>query len=781
MKRIFEHIKFQAAVMTILAVVSCEEVKPDNEGVTDKPSPASTTVTATIEPAKTKVTFSSNSFPSLEWRAGDRISVLGEKTGNQIFIAQSSGLEATFKGTLDLNDKVLYGIYPYNENYSTESTDIIIPAVQQATAGSFDPKAFVATAESADMKFTFKPSCSFFKFRFEDAANVKSVKIIDNNDGRSITVSEAKGNQQFTSKTDYFAVAYPDEYIDGVTFMITYDNGKLYTRNFSEQIFEGDSRNMIHDFGKIDTEGEWLTIMEQVLDFSYAGYRHGEEAPEDVSKLGYTLYDVTAYGAVPNDGKSDRTAILKALDAALGSNRRTDSNGWIIYPAKAEANAIIYFPEGEFIMYSEEDDKTTDGKSPSIVIPAGNFVIKGAGRDKTAIIMTAPMEPKSESQMYSSPEMIQIKHNSGMSNLTELTGSKAAKGTFSVEVKNTAGIGPGDWICLYLLDNNETLVNQEIAPYTQADGNFSLNGKPTTWDIITKGVEIYDYHQVKAVEGNKVTFHEPLMHEVDPQYKWVVKAYPHYENVGVEDVTFKGNAPKDFTHHGSWLHDGGYKPISMMRVTDSWIRRVGFEDTSEGFTVTGSANVSAYDIVMRGENGHSSVRSQASSRVLIAATVDNTADGGNFHGVGVSKHAMGTVLWRNKWGESSCFESHANQPRATLIDCCTGGWHKGHMGGNANEAPHHLADLTIWNFYATECSAVNFSWWETGSWRFLPPVIVGFRSADGVTFNSEEVICDLYHGTVPAAESLYEYQLERRLGYLPQWINELKSYTNNLF
>lgn len=73
-----------------------------------------------------------------------------------------------------------------------------------------------------------------------------------------------------------------------------------------------------------------------LLDFSYAGYGHGETAPPDVWTLGYTVYDVTDYGAIPDDGKSDREALLKILDKiGINGNRK--------------ANALIYFPEGEFL------------------------------------------------------------------------------------------------------------------------------------------------------------------------------------------------------------------------------------------------------------------------------------------------------------------------------------------------------------------------------------------------------------------------------------------------
>lgn len=509
-------------------------------------------------------------------------------------------------------------------------------------------------------------------------------------------------------------------------------------------------------------------LLAKVQDFSYAGYMHGETAPSDVYSLGYEVYDVTEYGAVPDDGKSDRDAFLKTLDAALGVSRTIDSNGWISYGHKEKADVIIYFPEGEFILHDGSDDE--DGVSRSILVCSGNFVIKGAGRNVTKIVMDAPMQPKTVSVLYSSPEMIQIKHNSGLSSFSTASfpAEKAGKGTFSLEVTSTLGIAEGDWVCLYVKNSAPDFVAQEVAPYT-AD---------SSWDIVRNGVEIIDYHQIKSVSGNVITFCEPLMHEVDPQWGWELKKFPHYENVGIEDLTFKGNAVADFEHHKDWNHDGGYKPVSLNRLVNSWIRRVGFESTSEACTILNSSNVSAYDITMTGNRGHAAVRSQASSRVLIAATADNTSDGaGNFHGVGVSRHSIGTVLWRNTWGNDSCFESHAMQPRATLIDCCSGGWFKSHQGGDSNQAPHHLADLTIWNFKATEAESDGaFQWWLHTEkwWKFLPPVIVGFRSGGKITFDLDQVALEEFHESVPDPESLYEAQLKNRLGYVPAWIEDLK-------
>ena len=68
-----------------------------------------------------------------------------------------------------------------------------------------------------------------------------------------------------------------------------------------------------------------------LLDFSYAGYKHGEIAPPEIETLiaqGYKVYDVTdpKYGAIPNDGKSDRAAFMKVLEEIASETKQEDLN-----------------------------------------------------------------------------------------------------------------------------------------------------------------------------------------------------------------------------------------------------------------------------------------------------------------------------------------------------------------------------------------------------------------------------------------------------------------------
>ncbi|MDE5637103.1 MAG: DUF4955 domain-containing protein, partial [Alistipes sp.] len=148
---------------------------------------------------------------------------------------------------------------------------------------------------------------------------------------------------------------------------------------------------------------------------------------------------------------------------------------------------------------------------------------------------------------------------------------------------------------------------------------------------------------------------------------------------------------------------------------------------------------------------------------------------GQYHAVGVSKPSMGAVLWRNSWGRDSNFESHATQPRATLFDCCRGAFLTSRQGGDQNQMPNHLDDLTIWNFNETVPEPGNYiSWWNFSSryWKFMPPTIVGY--AGQVQFDPESVKLDEGHGQNVYPESLYEAQLQQRLGSVPAWLLELK-------
>ena len=526
-----------------------------------------------------------------------------------------------------------------------------------------------------------------------------------------------------------------------------------------------------------------------LLDFSYAGYHHGTELPVDerdvnvlAKKLGYKVYNVCDYGAVPNDGKSDR----KALEDIINKIGR----------GKPNAKAIIYFPEGEYILHSKDDNTTNaeTGKESSntLNLVMGHVIIKGAGRDKTFLTMEDPMLPTDPKVMYSSPKMISIRHNGGKDNLqlAKVTGS-AKKGDMSIDVDDASQLKVGDWVKLILLNNDKKVIEEELKPY-------KVQNSMTT--LINKGVHVVDRHQIKAIDGKRVIFEEPIMHAVNPAYGWDIKTYAHYEEVGVEDLTFKGKAKKKFHHHAGWQDDGAYKPLDFMRQVNSWVRRVDYVSISECMTFSECANCLFLDSEISGNRGHSSVRMQYSARGFIGKVWDHSngylnddknfteykENLGQYHACGISKQSIGNVIWQCHWGDDSCFESHATQPRASLFDQCCGGFMQFRMGGDKKELPNHMDDLTMWNF---NCLATNpndpvpFNWWiyneSTGWYKTLPPTFVGFHGKN-VNFKEDEMKLNENQGKEVLPGSLYEAQLSRRLGSTPQWLIDAKNITTGI-
>lgn len=532
-----------------------------------------------------------------------------------------------------------------------------------------------------------------------------------------------------------------------------------------------------------------------LLDYSYAGYMHGEGTPPDVNSLsGYTTVNIKEYKETKGI-ESYRLALNKILyDKKLVRTcpGETGNNNY----SNANANLIVYFPEGEYVL----QDGTETDIFPQII--GGNFVIKGAGAGLTRIKMTGLNDKLNK-------PLLNISHTNSPTNVTNspllaTVSANAKKGDFTVKVNSTAGITAGKWVQLRLRSGNSELIASELEGITP--GTWSINTQPqeaTSGNEDTNGVRIFEFHQVKSVGSGTVTFEEPIMHDINIAYNdcggWQIREYRYYENVGVEDLTFEGNCITPYYHHGpngdnsgadDWQYDEGYRPLQFGRLVNSWVRNVNFVSVSEAVTFEESANCSAYNIQITGNRGHSAVRAQGSSRVFIGKVIDESSDTrghGQWHGCGVSKPSIGTVIWNSTWGKDACFESHASQPRATLFDNCSGGLVKYHAGGAETENPNHLADLTIWNLYVTGTTdeknvnfASNFNWWSNSDpwWKIYPPILVGVHGTnitwDKGTDDAKQYTYEESTGTKVTPESLYEAQLRKRLGYVPAWLNALK-------
>lgn len=533
-----------------------------------------------------------------------------------------------------------------------------------------------------------------------------------------------------------------------------------------------------------------------LLDYSYAGYNHGETVPNDGFAWGYKVCNVKQ--RMEEEGITALEAFTRILDENKLIRKTTSS------AINANARIVVYFPAGEYILHDAA------GKNFPYEIFGGNFIIKGDGQAQTRLVMKTP---NGDTESTNAP-LLSIKHtnspnNNGNSPQLATIVENAKKGASNLVVSSTAGLKPGKWVQLRLRSGDKELLAKELGPIVPADSwSIAQAPKPITESGADDfGIKITEFHQIKSVGGNRVVFYEPIMHDIDVKYNdclgWEIREYKYFENVGVEDLTFVGQAVTPYYHHGdgapaniaAWRYDQEYRPLSMSRLVNSWVRNVDFESVSEAVTISESANCSAYNIEIRGNRGHGAVRAAGSTRIFIGKVRDNSLDGsapnangiigrGQWHGCGVSKPSIGNVIWNSTWGDNACFESHATQPRATLLDMCSGGLVRYHGGGADTEVPNHLSDLTIWNLHVAGTVdeqgrnfGTNFIWWEANRtwWKIYPPIVVGAHGAI-VSFSKEEgqLTYEESTGVRVSPASLYEAQLEKRLGYVPAWLKALK-------
>lgn len=311
-----------------------------------------------------------------------------------------------------------------------------------------------------------------------------------------------------------------------------------------------------------------------LLDYSYAGYNHGESAPLDGFAWGYKVINVKE--RMEKDNLSAREALIKILDENK-LVRVSNQNA-----TNATAKIVIYFPADD---YDLQPKGVTD-KFPEIY--GGNFVIKGDGAGKTRLLMNNPI---GTDESTTAP-LLTIKHTNSPANINNskilaTVVENAAKGSFSVKVGSVNELSVGKWVQLRLRSGNDELLKKEVGPiYSQMTTKWSVAQQPGLSETNEngKGVNVMEFHQIKSIDGNVVTFYEPIMHEVDIAYNdydggWVIRDYKYFENVGVEDLSFVGKAITPYYHHGdndpdapdAWLYDSGYMPLQLSRVVNSWV------------------------------------------------------------------------------------------------------------------------------------------------------------------------------------------------------------------
>lgn len=461
-------------------------------------------------------------------------------------------------------------------------------------------------------------------------------------------------------------------------------------------------------------------------DFSYAGYHFSEKNLPDLGEG--RRFDVTKFGAVPDDESYDDEAIQKAIHAA----EATPGGG------------IVFFPPGRYKIAPDEDPAKV------IRIRKSNIVLKGSGSGPGGSEIFQNKKRINSRQFLFKPDQQKTQL------ITTITKDAPAE-SFWVEVASVAGLSEGQ----------DIVIRHRSEAFTRHYfGELPLNPDWSRLFGPSGGMQVFEIHTISEISGNHIRFQNPLHFDLkiveDADFE--VCSFLSLQECGIEDLLFTSNwksYPEEFVHHKDAIHDYAWEAVGMEYLKDSWVRNCVFRDWNECIFIRSGYRITVLDCDFEGKKGHSSVHARTGYGVLIKQC---RFHGAHHHGPGTGYSASGTVITRCTLGADQNIDSHSGQPFATLFDDIDGGVFY-NLGGPLPGFPHHGKGMVFWNFHHRSARKhISYDFWDTEKRRnytIALPVFAGFRSDNEVTLINYGV--NESQGEAVRPQSLFETQLLRRL------------------
>lgn len=480
-------------------------------------------------------------------------------------------------------------------------------------------------------------------------------------------------------------------------------------------------------------------------DYSYAGYRWGEETYPHPSHV----LDIRKFGGAA--GGDVTSALKKALDAA----------------GSLSGHVTIHFPPGIYgiseIIYIEQGAITIRGSGSnsggtefSIRHPLRTF---NPSREILQIVEYLKRIGKEEYSPYSwAGGYFWSRHPNGrdFSFLTYV--NEGARGEHSFSITDPAKLYIGQTVRLrwFARDGNESSLLRhvyEMEGVVLGEHIWAEREKP----LIVQDVTITE------IEGQRIFIKEPLLHDVSSEYGSDLVSGRYLENVGFEgfsvvfpDVPYQG-------HHA----EGGYNAFYINDVRHGWIKDVRVHNSDSAILTEHTSAFTVDGVKVTGRNNHYAIHLGDVHHVLVK----------NFDILTDSLH---TVSFNTKSRASVFTAGHIYRPR---LDQHRGINHQNlfddldvmedravsellHHGGARYWGPVHGAYNTFWNIRVTYSQKETFGAQVTQ--RKIQDGsnvrIVGLSANIPIKLNyqPDAYIEGLNRSGISVA-SLYRYQLEKRL------------------
>jgi Pectate lyase superfamily protein len=467
--------------------------------------------------------------------------------------------------------------------------------------------------------------------------------------------------------------------------------------------------------------GEKWSQESRLPDFSYAGYRHGEEP------LPYpaVTHNVRDFGAV-GDGKHDDTEAFKRALAEV--------------PA-----GVILVPEGRYVI--------TD----LLAITKPNLVLRGEGPEKTELYFPIPLNDIKpnwgattsgvRTSNYSwSGGFLAIRGSYRTAVLAKITGS-AQRAANSITVDDASKLAMGEEIEIRMQDTPDNTL-----------ARYLYSGDPRLSMEKLKGrVRISMVARITAIEGSLVTLDRSLHFDIRAGWNPTVNRFaPTVTDSGIEELRFSFPT----TSYGGHFSELGNNAFTLQGVAHCWVRNIRIHNADSGGFVSGMFNTIA-GVTYSSERESDRNRRATGHHGITLGGSDNLFTGFNFRTKFI--HDMTTRnVFSNGQGIDLALDHHCHAPYENLFTNIDAG--KGSRiwvsGGGKDLGAHCAGRGTFWNIRAAKAFAPppsNFGPW---SMNLIGVQIKGESRTDPAQ--------RWYEYTAGTSETVYpanihEAQLERRL------------------
>lgn len=373
-------------------------------------------------------------------------------------------------------------------------------------------------------------------------------------------------------------------------------------------------------------------------DFSYAGYAYGEK---DIPFIAGPIFDVTTFGAFPNDGIDDteyiNLAIIKAGETGGG---------------------VVFFPPGKFHV------NTDTIKTDIVNINYSNIVMRGSGSGTDGtIIYSGSSTTQAEGH---SPWLSPFAFHTGLNifgtdqfysvtvePVLALLTADVTKGDSVLQLSTTEGIKKGDILTIGM---RNTTAGGDLMRALMGELDYEsfqtsyLNAGVYRSASFQWAVEVETVNDI-----GHIVICEPARRDILKQYNAFVVKTEMLKQVGIENFRFDCAYKGGYKHHASREHDYGWGAICMHRVSHGWVRNIEINNYVQTTHLVNSRNVTMCDVTLTGHDGHYGPKMYHSSDNLVC---DYDVQAKYTHGPGLEGASFGNVYKNIRLAHASPIDFH---------------------------------------------------------------------------------------------------------------------------